>query len=191
MELPKQTHKIYNHLLKGNFLSDNTTDPQLRELYEVTQRYLESLKEYFRHIGLLLVEGDGYYHFARQESRSGLESKIDQAYKWIDLLDFFKTFNPEFTAGFHFSISEIAEEVKVNGGLKEKLSEAQSYTRITSGKAVEQIRALVKLLEEASFVTLENENEESYKVLSAFHYLEELIKRIEITETVESHEASE
>jgi len=50
---------------------------------------------------------------------------------------------------------------------------------------------LIKALCDDGFVELENRNDELYKVLSAFNYLEDLITKIDIEEPEEDYELSQ
>ena len=103
MELPKNTAGIFEYLQKGLFISSNSTDEEVRKMYYTIEESYELLNEYFAHINFCLEQGNEYYYFSRKEPKATLEQKISRAYCWIDILDFFKTYNESFGAGYRFS----------------------------------------------------------------------------------------
>jgi flagellar motor component MotA len=98
-------------------------------------------------------------------------------------LDFFKTFDSSFASGFRFTPSEIANQLSTNADLKSKLN---SLKKISADKKnnLERIKKIIESLERESFVALENEITDTYKVLASFKYLEEIIDTINIPEEI-------
>lgn len=109
MEVPAQTSEIFKILSKGQFISSNSYDKTISTLYNVLddEQNFENLYEYFLNINFILEKGDGYFYFSRPENKIDLENKIDTAFRWIDYVDFFKTFDNSFGAGYRFTPSEI------------------------------------------------------------------------------------
>lgn len=177
-DLPKQTASIFEKLSKGQFINANSNDAEQRELFSVIENHFDDLLEYFRHIGFRLEQGDDYFYFSRHEDKVSMERKLNTAFKWIDIVDFFKTFNNGFAPGFRFSPDQINEEVKVNGLLENKLQ--QLNKQANSGSSREQIQKLINDLEKEGFVEKIDEYYDQYKVMAAFHYLENLILSIEV-----------
>ncbi|MDZ7847203.1 MAG: hypothetical protein U5L96_10750 [Owenweeksia sp.] len=178
-DLPKQTARIFELLSKGYFINSNSNDTEQRELYANLETHAEPLRQYFQQIGFMLEQGDEYFYFSRQEEKTTIERKIDNAYKWIDILDFFKTFNNSFAPGFRFYTTQLVEEVRVNGLLRNKLNEL-NRNRDTSAR--EQIEYLLKQLEREGYIEKIDEFNDTWKVTAALHYLEQLILAIEIPE---------
>lgn len=178
--LPKQTATIFDKLSKGHFINSNSVDADQRELYTVVENHFDELAEYFSHIGFQLEQGDEYFYFSRQEDKVSMERKIQRAFKWIDIVDFFTTFNNSFAPGFHFSPGQITEEVRVNGLLSTKLQELSKDS--STGSAKEQVQKLIEQLEREGFVEQVDEFYDDYKVMASFHYLENLVMAIEIPE---------
>ena len=134
-----------------------------------------------------LKKGDEYYYFSRKdESKADLERKLEAACKWIDIVDFFKTFDNAFGSGYSFSPARIAVEISVQAVLKNKADGLKSILRIDEKTAYpEVVNKIVKALCDDNFAEIENEILKSYKVLSSFKYLEELINNINIPEDIQ------
>jgi hypothetical protein len=109
---------------------------------------------------------------------------LENAFKWIDIVDFFKSFDNSFSSGYRFTPHEIVIKLKVDVQLKNKLSTLYHYTK-TKNEA-EAIRKLSEMLTKEGFCELENEINDSFKVLASFIYLEELILNINISEVVKN-----
>jgi len=177
---------IFEILSKGQFICSNSSNRTMQKLYDVINQEgnFDDLFEYFQKINFTLNAGDEYYYFTREESKVDLERKIIAAYQWIDLLDFFKTFDNSFGAGWKFSPAEITVRLNTDAELKYKLDNLKkSYPKNTTYD--EAINKAAELLRKHGFVELDNEITKVYKVLSSFKYLEELILKINIEESIE------
>lgn len=180
MKLPVQTPEIFQRLSRGLFISSNTTDREQEELYLVIEANFEELERYFSAIRFHLNKGDEYFYFSRDMNRSSIEDKLERAYRYIDLLDFFKTFHPAFGSGFRFSPDQIAQQCKLDSELRTKLDALN--TKGQSENRLDKVRNLVKSIEKESFIELIDKMQETYLVLASFSYLELLIDRIQIDE---------
>lgn len=181
-DLPKQTAAIFDRLSKGHFINSNSIDQVQRELYAVLedQENFEILSNYFRHIGFQLEAGDGYFYFSRDEDRAGMERKINAAFQWIDIMDFFTTFHNGFAPGLRFYTSELVEQVRVNGLLRTKLQDMN--TRSANPSSKEQIDTLLKKMEREGIIEKVDEFDDAWKVTATLHYLQQLIMTIELPE---------
>ncbi len=181
----KNTSKIFEILRKGQFICSNSPSEEIKKLYDTMDNadVFDELYEYFLQINYQLEQGDGYFYFSKHESNADLERKIEKAFQWIDNLDFFKTYDSSFDVGFRFTPSEIHNQLKNNADLKSKL---QSLSKSKSNKNhLENIREIVKKMVNEDFIALENEISETYKVLTSFNYLKDLINQINIPENIE------
>jgi hypothetical protein len=184
MNIPHQTAEIFKILSKGQFLSSNSSNKTIQELYnaiENEQNY-EILREYFGHINFILEKGDEYFHFSRPEIKADLEKKIETAYKWIDILDFLKTYDNAFGSGYRFSPSEVLVRLKTDAELETKL-DALNKNKETQQDMLDKV---LKQLTDDNFLEIENERTQQYKVLASFKYLENLILTININEDVKN-----
>ena len=187
MNIPGQTADIFELLSKGQFICSNSVEDSNRKLFNIIDDNFEDLHTYFSAIGFKLEKGDEYFYFSRDEQRADLERKIDQIYRWIDVLDFFKTFNNGFGSGYRFTASDVITQMKIDASLNDKL---QGMRKLAGdGTQREKVQRVIDELEKYGVIELENEITEQYKVLSSFKYLEQLIVSIHISEEVK-HEIS-
>ena len=177
-KMPPQTADIFKILSKGLFISSNSSGKATADLYEVidSEGNFELLRDYFLNIGFVLEKGDEYFYFSRQETKQDLEKKIERAYKWIDYVDFLKTFDTSFSSGLRFYISDIISKLKIDADLESKLSAIGKDTKSWD----EAVKNIIDDLVKDSFIELCNEISGEYKVLAAFKYVEDLIMAINI-----------
>ena len=185
----KQTGEIFDILSSGQFICSNSTDNRIVKLYDVideTDKY-EELYNYFSEIGFILEKGDEFYYFSRKnESKADLERKLEIACKWIDILDFFKTYDNAFGAGYSFSPHDISVKIKVDAVLKNKADGLRKSLKDDKTAYDEIVIKTVEDLCKNGFAELENDILKSYKILSSFKYLEELVTNINIPEEVQN-----
>ena len=171
------TQAIYDSLSKGQFLSIDSSDAKVKALYKDIDDNMEDYVAYFSEIGFKLECGEGYYYFSRvNESKANIEQKLNTFCKWIDYLDFLKTYHSMFSVGFQFRKAGIVEQTNLDVDLKDKvrkLSTRQTPLSETIDKVVDE---MVKM----GFVEMIDEMDETYKVVSAFHYVEEMVNLITI-----------
>ena len=110
IQIPDNTASIFEYLQKGLFISSNSTSEEVRDMYNEIDENYESLYQYFSQINYTLERGNEYFFFSRIEPKATLEQKIMRAYYWIDVLDFFKTYDETFGPGFRFQPEQILVE---------------------------------------------------------------------------------
>lgn len=176
--------EIFELLSKGAFICSNSSKPHIQKLYNYIDEHFEALESYFIEINFQLTQGNEYYHFTRPEQRVDVSRKLEQAFRWIDILDFFKTYDAAFGSGYRFEPQELAVQLKVNATLKSKLKALKKYTQ--TDIELDAIRKLVDRLRNDGFVELENEVSDSYKVMASFSYLETLILSINLSEEAQN-----
>lgn len=185
--MTKYTSDIFDVLRKGQFICSNSPDEDIQTLYKVLESSdtFEDLYNYFHHINYTLEQGNEYFYFSRNEKNVDLDRKLEKAFSWIDILDFFKTFDSSFDVGYRFSPSDVVNQLKNNADLKSKLD---SFKKIGGDKKnyTDRIKKLIEKLEKDNFITLENEISETYKVLTSFNYLKDIISIINIPEDLEN-----
>ncbi len=175
----RYTKEIFEVLSKGGFISQNSVTRS--RFYDAIEDDFQDFQDYFKAIGFVLECGNGYYYFSRTENKVELADKIQRFALWIDRLDFLKTFNSTFGPGFTFRKSNILETFSSDIELKEKARFLYTDQK-TYG---EKIDKLVGELEKQGFIEMENELDGTYKVTSAFHYIEELMDCLTIIDTEE------
>jgi hypothetical protein len=190
MNIPKQTGEIFEILSSGQFICSNSADSRIAKLYDIiddADKY-ELLYDYFSAIGFVLEKGDEFYYFSRKnESKTDLERKLETACKWIDILDFFKTFDNAFGAGYSFAANEISVKIKVDAVLKSKADDLRKVLKLDDKMPYDEVVAkIVDSLCKDGFAEIENEILKTHKILSSFKYLEELVMNINIPEDVQN-----
>jgi len=190
MNVPKQTGEIFEILSGGQFICSNSADSRITKLCDVIDdmdKY-DVLYDYFSAIGFTLEKGDEFYYFSRKnEAKADLERKLETACKWIDILDFFKTFDNAFGSGYSFSPQEIVVKIKVDAVLKNKADGLRKVLKMDDKTPYDEF--VIKTIENLcrdGFAEMENEILKSYKILSSFKYLEELVENINIPEEVQN-----
>ena len=190
IQIPAHTADIFDHLQKGLFINSNSCDENIRQMYDEIDDHLEALSLYFAQIGYTLERGNEYFYFSRTEPRITLEQKIARAYYWIDILDLFKTFNETFGPGYRLQPEQILVEANINVMLQNKLDSIRKHT---SDKEIRKdvLDNIIRQLVKDSFLELENEKNNVYKVMSSWHYLERLVESINIYDETEEDEKPE
>ena len=190
MNVPKQTGEIFELLSKGQFICSNSADIRICKLFEILDddETFEMLYDYFYSINFILEKGDEFYYFSRKnESKVDLERKLETACKWIDIVDFFKTFDNTFGSGYSFSPAEIVVRISVEAVLKNKADGLKGILKMDEKTPFpEVVNKIVETLCKEGFAEIENEILKSYKVLSSFKYLEDLINNINIPDEVQN-----
>lgn len=188
--LPERTGQIFEALTssKSGFLCENSTDREIQKLYNVLDEHFDVLSEYFAKIGFLLKRGNGYAYFSKDLKRTELEERLQRAFKWIDIVDFFKSYDSSFSAYSTFRVADIVQRCMLDLALKQKLQELKRHLRHPKENLTEIAGGIVAQLE-YQFVELEDEDERRYKVLSSFRYLEDLFARIAEEEPYEDAES--
>lgn len=189
--LPKQTHDIFAVMARGNFISSNGTRDNMSRLYDVINNpeNFDRLQAYFNVIRYNIERGNNYFYFSRLgEPNSELEKKLERFEKYIDIIDLFASMDNKITIGTRFRPSEIAEECNANVRLKQKLQKIPLYRSETLHN---KVREICDLMSRDSFLELEDEQTESYKVLDSYSYLLDVINSIAIYEESGSGEETQ
>jgi hypothetical protein len=186
MEVPTQTADIFKILSKGQFINSNSPEKKIADLYRIIddEQNFENLYDYFLKINFILERGNEYFYFSRPETKIDLEKKIETAFKWIDILDFLKTFRNDFGSGVRFSASEILVKIKTDADLENKLEGLKKYADKNTHQEI--IERILKMLGDDTFIEMENPITQQFKVLASFNYLEKLILIINIPEEVKN-----
>jgi hypothetical protein len=176
----QRTAEIFDILSKGQFVCSNAIDSQRRHLYRYIEENFEELELKFREIGFQLEDGSNYYYFSRpNESNQNVESKIEKALRWLDVLAFFTTFRKDLCRGARFQPYDILKQVEINLSLKEQLADLQKRTN--PGKNYQEMLSdLIKEIQKEGFIDLENEMDQTWKILDSWDYMEKLVMAVNI-----------
>lgn len=180
--LPKQTHDIFAIMARGHFISSNGTRDGMGRLYDIINNpdNFDRLQAYFNVIRYNIERGNNYFYFSKtSEANSIIEKKLETFERYIDVIDLFASMDNKITIGSRFRPSEIAEECNANVRLKQKLQKIPMYRSET---LLNKVRDICDLMTRDSFLELEDEQSESYKVMDAYSYLLDMINSISIYE---------
>ncbi|HEX8546876.1 MAG TPA: hypothetical protein VF691_07940 [Cytophagaceae bacterium] len=167
--------EVFNILSKGGFISSNGSMARLYDHVSHDDNYW-LLKEYFSHIGYFLEKGYNYFYFAQEEETNlNIEKKLEQFAHFIDIMDFFSCMDVKPTVGTRYRITQIAEECYSNERLKQKI-----YALSRKEKMTDKTNEIAMHLATGGF--FEQEDEDTFKVMDAIHYLEQIISLITIDE---------
>ena len=109
------TQAIYERLIRGGFLAADSTKTDVKRLFKDVEENFEAYSNFFLQIGYRLESGNGYYYFSSiNDNKVDIERRLENFCKWIDYLDFFKTFDSTFSVGYQFSKAQIENEIDVN-----------------------------------------------------------------------------
>jgi len=174
----KHTKEIFQRLSRGQFISSNSIDSNIRALYNDIEENQQQYFDYFSEIDFKLMGGDGYFYFSRDEARQIVENKLQALFRWIDYLDFLKTYDPTFGVGSQFRISQFESRMASDLELRDKLA-GMNLDQIANH---EKIKKIADDMVSIGFAELINAEEEAFQITSAFGYIEQLIMCININE---------
>lgn len=171
------TQRIYELMSKGAFLSVDSTDLEVKHLYDDVEENFSDYEAYFSELGLRLEAGEGYYYFSRiQEGKSAIEDKLKRFALWVDILDFLKTYDIAFSTGFQFRSTHILERINLDVELRDKARKL--FRKQNTNQEI--VEKLINELMGMGFAEIINEEDGTYKVTAAFRYAEELVNLITI-----------
>ncbi|MEZ4771681.1 MAG: hypothetical protein R3D00_00780 [Bacteroidia bacterium] len=176
--LPPQTVDIFEHLAKGLFISNNSLHPHQQVWYQILEDHQENFARYFTPLNLTLTRGDGYYFFSRKETRAKTDERMEQAARYIDWLDFFYCFDPDFGPGYRFESEVLMSKVTSDRILRKKLQAIPLRSNPSDVK--DKATQFLKLVERAGFIESEQESGDTYRVVSAYSYLISLVGKIKV-----------
>lgn len=180
--LPKQTHDIFSVMARGAFISSNGSRDGMNRLYDVINNpeNFDRLQAYFNVIRYNIERGNNFFYFSKlSEPNSELEKKLERFERYIDIIDLFASMDNKIGVGSRFRPSEIAEECNANVRLKQKLQKIPLYRSET---LYNKVREICDLMSRDSYLELEDEKSESYKVLDSYNYLLDVINSVAIYE---------
>ena len=171
------TQQIFERLSKGGFLSVDSTDQEVKHMYEDIEENFADYETYFLELGLRLESGDGYYYFARtHEGKQTIEQKLQSFAQWVDIFDFLKTYDIAFSTGFQFRSTHILERINLDIELRDKARKLFRKQKTNQ----EIVDKLISELTTMGFAELINEEDGTYKVTAAFRYAEDMVNLITI-----------
>jgi len=176
--VPQYIEKIYETILKGHFINENSNKHGFAELYSVIDNQEILIREYFRPIGYILMRGAGYFYFAHEkasESSSALELIAD----YIEITNFLKTVDSNFGVSHRFRLDSLESIVNSSIELQDLASKMKG---VSAKDNREFIHKIVDKLRKNGFVEEQNAAKKEFLVLNSFEYVELFLREVEIYE---------
>ncbi|GAA4847964.1 condensin complex protein MksE [Algivirga pacifica] len=179
--IKKYISKAFEVLSAGHFISANSSRTEIKRLYEVIEEYFEDFYNYFEPLNFFLGRGNNYFYFSREQQRQTVEQKVERFYRYIDYLAFFRVYDNLFSEGTRFTLGDLEQRCKANTDLMEILKRMN----LEKETVRDRVQKIVEQMTRESFFECENPETQSYKVLSAYNYFEEIIEMLDIDQTDE------
>ena len=120
MDYPqKVTKTLYDN---NGFIADDFNDPEMREMYDDLKVNRLQYEELFRNFGCTLRFEDKCFYLTRTKvTRQAIESRMEDYYLWIDIVDFLYDVIPSVAPGSRFYYSDLFKKVETSVNLPKKL----------------------------------------------------------------------
>jgi murein L,D-transpeptidase YcbB/YkuD len=176
--VPQHIEKIYQTILKGAYINENSSKNGNSEMYNAIVSKENELRAYFRPLGYTLLRREGYYYFARDDASDG-ESALEQIVNYIEIANFLKTLDSNFSVGYRFMLTSMEHQLNRNLELEELASKMKD---IRAGDNREFIQKIVDKLRKDGFVEETNTKSSEFIVLNSYEYIETFLGEVEIYE---------
>jgi len=176
--LPQHIQKLYENILKGNFINENSSKNGNSELYEAIMLQESQVRAYFKVIGYILMKREGYFYFAHDgasESSSALEKMVD----YIEISSFLRTIDSNFSVGYRFRLSSIENQLNNNIELQDL---ANKMKGINAKDNREFIQKIIEKLKKDGFLEEVNSTNAEYIILNSYDYIENFLNEVEVYE---------
>ena len=176
--VPQHIGKIYQTILKGGYINENSAKNGSAELYEAVVSRESELRAYFKPLGYALMKREGYFYFAREDASEG-ESALELIVDYIDIANFFKTLDVNFSVGYRFSLTAMEHQLNSNIELQDLSSKMKG---IKANDNREFIQKIVDKLKKDGFLEERSSINGEYIVLNSYDYIEYFLGEIEVYE---------
>lgn len=176
----KNTIKIFQKLQSGAFICSDSSDRENGKLYQIIKAEFDAYKEFFGNCGYILESGIGFYYLSKEESNMDVQRKLEQFLKiFLRGYDLLLLIDSSFTVGTRFATSDITSAINNRSTLKQMLEEIYPNSGLSYDAMTEKF---LKELASKGFLELVCEVDNSWRVLSSFRYVEDLIGMIKFKE---------
>ena len=176
--LPQQMEKIYQTILKGNFINENSTKNGNSEMYDSIMSKESELRAYFKPIGYVLIKREGYFYFAHDDASDSV-SALEKIVDYIDIASFLRTLDSNFSVGYRFRLTSIENQLNNNIELQEL---AYKMKGISAKDNREFIQKIIEKLKKDGFVEEINSTNGDYIILNSYEYIETFLGEVEVYE---------
>lgn len=181
--LPNATEEIFEELRLGHFLVRNDPNRARRRLYHECEENSELLASYFRPLGYILNQGNGYFFFSKSLQRAQMEKKVGKILDMIDLIALFMEFDSSFDIGWRGAPSSLKESAEDNIVLKDRIDRIKGVRGDTMQT---KCKDAFEKMRDNGYMAIENEENETYLVLDSYAYIYTFLNAIKEDQTDES-----
>ncbi len=176
--VPQHIEKIYQIILRGGYINENSFKSGNSELYSAIVSKESELRAYFKPLGYVLFRREGYYYFARDDASDG-EAALEQIVDYIDIANFLKTLDSNFSVGYKFTLTSMEHQLNSNLELQD-LSLKMKGVKANDNR--EFIHKIVDRLRKDGFVEEQNSVNREFIVLNSYEYIETFLGEVEVYE---------
>jgi len=176
--LPQYLQKIYQMILRGEFINENSSKKGNNEIYEAILSKETEVREYFRAIGYVLIKREGYFYFAHDDAPN-TPGALERIVDYIDIANFLKMLDSNFGVGYRFKLSSIENLLNNNIELQEIVSKMKGLNANTNREYVQKI---VDRLRKDGFVEEQNSAKGEFVVLNSYDYIEAFLNEVDVYE---------
>lgn len=176
--LPQHLQKIYQMILKGEFINENSSKRGNSEIYEAIALKESEVREYFRAIGYVLIKREGYFYFAHDDAPN-TPSALERVVDYIDIANFLKMLDSNFGVGYRFRLDAVENLLNNNIELQEIVFQMKG---LQANSNREYIQKIVDRLRKDGFVEEQSSVNSEYIVLNSYDYIEAFLNEVEVYE---------
>ena len=176
--VPQHIGRIYQTILKGGYINENSSKNGNSELYSAIVSKESELRAYFKPLGYALMKREGYFYFSRDDASEG-ESALELIVDYIEIANFFKTLDANFSVGYKFSLTAMENQLNTNIELQDLASKMKG---VKAQDNREFIQKIVDKLKKDGFVEERSSVNGEYIVLNSYDYIEYFLGEIEVYE---------
>lgn len=176
--IPQQIEKLYQNILKGNFINENSSKNGNSELYEAIASQESQIRAYFKPIGYILIRREGYFYFAHDEAPDSV-SALEKIVDYIDIASFLKTLDVNFSVGYRFSLTSMENQLNINIELQDL---AYKMKWIVAKDNREFLEKIIDRLKKDGFVEEINASKAEFIILNSYDYIESFLNEVAVYE---------
>ncbi len=176
--LPQHLQKIYQIILRGEFINENSSKKGNNELYDAIANKETEVREYFKAIGYILFKREGYFYFAHDDAPN-TPSALEKIVDYIEIANFLKMLDSNFGVSYRFRLDSVENLLNNNIELQEIVFKMKGLNANTNR---EYIQKIIDRLRKDGFVEETNSTNAEYVVLNSYDYIESFLDEIEVYE---------
>lgn len=173
---PPQTAEVFQALIQGQFISQNSQQARLRQAYQLLAAHEPAFRAYFAPLGYELQHQPGYFFVSQATTGSQLSDKLERLEKILDLLEPLLMYQPDLHPGQVIALAPWEAFVRSHRKINRRVLSLPLRTQST--QISDRLKAILRILERERFLDVIDEEAQTYVVLYAFDYLRSVVRRL-------------